>query len=307
MPNSAYTCDVLTQGSPFMVKIRLNHLMYGLGVVLLSACGAAPDAPTITPTFILSAPTLAPSPTVEILRSDQLYGDAVDPNTGSFGQNDLTAAALPSGGSLPPIIGATQEATGIQSVEILMADGARLTGDLYERGMNRVPGVLLVARDTTVWDVLPLSLHAAGLTVLVVRMRETPQPEDIQTLLTALSADGTVDRTRLAIISSEAYGAQALDGCAQNPDCQAAVLLSPGDRSALLSALDVMQPRPIFVAVGQDDSIAYPVAVGLASAASGASKLMTYETGRGTALLTLNAGLYDEIVTWLMTQFAAPQ
>lgn len=285
-----------------MLLYRAIRILFVGGLGVLAGC-ANVNAPTPTPARALSAPTLEASPTVQLRTSEQLYGEAADANTGGLGQNDLTSAAIPSGGSLPPAIGPTRAADGVFGVEVVMSDGARLTGDLYERGLDRVPGVLLVAPDTTQWGVLPLRLHAAGFTVLVMNMRAEPLPDDVDTLLVSVSEIGTVDPLRVALIASEEYGVVALAGCAQSLVCQAAVLFSPNDRDALLNALTALQPRPVLVAVGQDDPVAYPAAVALVSAATGDSRLLSVATGRGTVLLAQYPALLDDVVNWLRTLF----
>src|SRR5688572_1943351 len=108
----------------------------------LSACGnSGVNAPTATPARELSAPTLQPSPTVDIKPSGELYEESdVNP-----GQLNATAASLPSGSSLPPLVVGTPNVGGHRSVQILLEDGTQVTGDLYQRGISRVPGILLLA------------------------------------------------------------------------------------------------------------------------------------------------------------------
>ncbi|MGB1288547.1 MAG: hypothetical protein ACPG7F_18575, partial [Aggregatilineales bacterium] len=161
-------------------------------LIILTGCDALNQAaPTATP--ILSAATLAASPTVQIRNSDELYNNVI------VGQNEPTAAAMPSNGILPPEVVATKEAGGAKVVEILLEDGTRLVADLYERiemqaietgdfsGQQPVafPGVLLLSTERLAWDLLPLQLFQSGMTVLVVEIRANPLPTDIQTLLIA--------------------------------------------------------------------------------------------------------------------------
>lgn len=260
----------------------------------LSDCGPAGSEPTPRPTQVLSAPTLAASPTIHIQTSGELYGESdVNP-----GQLEPTAASLPSGASLPPLVMGTPGAAGIQKVQIVLEDGTLLIGDLYERGISRVPGVLLIAPDKNSWGFLPVRLQTAGMTVLVVESRETPLPTDMDILMLSLSEIGTVDPARIAVVGAERGAEMALPGCAANMICDALVLLSPANRDGLIPALNAYNPRPVLLAAGQDDTAGYTTSVALAGAAA-AGQLLTYPDGKGTALLQGYPELIDAIVAWL--------
>lgn len=265
-------------------------------LMIFTGCSGSDSVPTVTPTVALSAPTLAPSPTVKVLTSDELYGD-----TSIGGQNNPVAAALPSGGELPPLFFGTIEPAGTQTVQIVLADGSLVTGDLYAEGDFRVPGVLLLAPDRVSWGLLPLQLHAAGLSVLVTDL--PPAASDIETVLISFSELPVVDPARLAVIGADYGAGLALTGCAAYLACDALVLLSPDGRETLPGLMSSYNPRPLLIAVAEADADAYLTSLALASAASHA-QLLDYTTGRGTGLLALYPDLVDKIVQWLPEQFA---
>jgi hypothetical protein len=261
---------------------------------LLAGCAAGEPVPTATPTAALSAPTLAASPTVQILNSDELYGD-----TTSSGQNNPLAAALPSGGELPPLLSSTLEPSGAQSVQLVLAEGPLLNGDLYIKGDFRVPGVLLLAPDKLAWGLLPLQLHAAGMTVLVADL--PPVASDIATILISFSELNAVDPARLGVIGADSGANLALQGCAMYAACDALVLLSPEGRDTLPGVMPNYNPRPLLLSVAQTDTEAYLTSVALAGLSSNA-QLITYDSGRGAGLLALHPDLSNTIVTWMNEQ-----
>ncbi len=280
------TCRVPTN-TTFSHNLNMSLIF----LALLAGCAAGETAPTLTPTAGLSAPTLAPSPTVQILNSDELYGD-----TSIGGQNNPVAAALPSGGELPPLMSGTLTLGGAQSIQTVLADGTLLNGDLYINGDFRVPGVLLLAPDRLAWGLLPLQLHSAGMSVLVVDL--PPNATDITTILISFSELNAVDPARLGVIGADSGANMALNGCAIYAACDALVLLSPDGRDSLPSLMPNFNPRPLLISVAQTDTEAYLTSVALAGL-SGDAQLVTYDSGRGASLLALYPDLTNTIVTWM--------
>ncbi|MCU0512371.1 MAG: hypothetical protein MUE40_07350 [Anaerolineae bacterium] len=263
--------------------------------LLLAGCAADVVAPTLRPTRAVSGPTLVASPTIHLQTSGELYGESeFNP-----GQNDPTAAALPSRSGLPPLVVGTPAAAGPQRVQMVLPDGVLLGGQLYTRGISRVPGLLLLAPAEAAWGTLPQRLHDAGFTVLVVTPRQPALPADLDTVLLALSEIGTVDPSLIGVLAAGSSTDMAFTGCAANGLCDAVVLLSPAGRETLLTAMNAYRPRPVLVIAGQDDAAGYAAAVALASAASGLSQLITYPAGSGTALLAQHPELNDSITAWV--------
>src|SRR5689334_14184391 len=99
--------------------------MLPLLLLFLSAC--LPAAPEATATRRFTAPTLAPSPTVNIRTSDEIYGDSI-----RDGQNDPTAAALPRDSALPPLDTGNVSEGGALIVDLFLSDGTALSAYLYQ-------------------------------------------------------------------------------------------------------------------------------------------------------------------------------
>ena len=93
-------------------------------LLLLAGCESL-AAPTITPTRSLSGPTIAPTDVVRPLLPTELPpGDSID------GLSNPTAAALPRDSSLPPLAIGTVRPGVAQSIQLTVADGVFLVGDL---------------------------------------------------------------------------------------------------------------------------------------------------------------------------------
>lgn len=274
-------------------------LLYTLAAaLLLAACDAA--GPTATPTREFSAPTLAPTPTIPILTSDELYADP------EVGLMDLTAAALPRDSVLPPVALNTPEPGGAAVVQVLLADGSFVAADLYERGTARLPGVLMMGPDRAAWGLLPLQLQSAGFTVMVVDVQTVTRLADVDTLLMALSEAGTVDPALMSVIGAGPGADLGLLVCAANRICDALVMLSPLARDTLLNVLPQYNPRPLLVAAAADDPEAQQAAVALAAAGVNVLRRET-ASGRGTSLLQIDPGLSDEIIDWLLAAMREAQ
>lgn len=268
---------------------------------LLAACAAFEPPPTPTPTRALSGPTLEASP---VVRGVVPTLPAVE----YIGQNDPTAAAMPSGGDLPPlIVGASADGSGAQAVQIAMGDGALIDGDLYPAlSGERVPGILLLAPDRAAWLDLPLRLQAVGFTALTMDVRDVTNLGDFSVMLRSLSDAGTVDPASLAVVGAESGADLALSGCANDLLCDAVVLLTPTDPTALASAIQRYNPRPLFVAAGRDDAPGIATAGALAEAAFGAVQFEQVDGAlRGAFLVQGSSTLGAAVIDWLEAQLSA--
>lgn len=262
-----------------------------VSVLLLVCAACVPIAlPTPRPTFELSAPTLAPSPTVRILTSEELYSEE-----SSLGQNNPTAAALPSGGGLPPLaFGESAPLDASVPIQIVLDDGVVVDGELYSSGQDRLAAVLFVARQRDIWGELPRQLFNNGYTVAVMSLRPSvPRINDLSIMLLAVSELGTVDPSRMVVIGAEDGADLTLLGCAADALCDGAVLLRPTLRDALLDALPRYATRPLFIVALQGDSLATEL-----YAAAGNAQLRTYEAST-TADIAQNASWWLELFEWL--------
>ncbi len=282
-----------------MSKRIILALPYVLFVLL--ACDFFQPPPTLTPTYGLSAPTLPPTAVVRGEVPTQ------PPQSLGLGQNDPTAAAVQSGGELPPLVVGTVSTGQIsQDVQITSADGKLIQGRLYSIGTVRVPGLLMVAPDSNAWLDLPLRLNAAGFTVLVVNLRDVGGIADFNVLLQSLISVPTTDPGNLAVIGAEGGADLALSGCAAALLCDAVALISPLDQQADMLAIGGFSPRPLFVAVGSDDTPSATLAAQLVRTVSGPQQLeQRKDSARGTKLLMNNPDIGDEMIRWLQLQFTA--
>lgn len=267
-------------------------------LIFLAACDNVPPSPT--PSRELSGPTLAPT---EVILPVMPQGEPTQ--LLNAGQNDPTAAALPSGAELPPLaVGTTEAGASHQTVEITVADGV-LEGDLYPNPQGgRVPGVLLLAPDRSAWLDLPLRMQAAGFTVLSVDMPASDTPV-VPTLLQTLIQVGTVDPGRVALVGAEGGADAALAGCSADTLCDALALFTPIDRTRNLDAMLRYNPRPIFIAAGTG-SAEYAAAESVGESATGTVEFRTAPgDGRGAALLLAQPSLGDNLIAWLDAQLGA--
>jgi hypothetical protein len=263
----------------------------------LAACDfveSDPPEATLTPTRALSGPTLAPSATVVILSATQMSSDF------AVGQNDLTAASVPSGGSLPPLVVTSPPGSLAQRVQIASTTGTLLYGDLYETGTARVPAVLLLGADYNVWGDFPLRLQQAGFTVLVLPVSVSTTSEDFRAVLVALSEVGTVNPGSIGVVGAETGADLALIGCATDDLCDATALLTPVSGNTLLNIITDYNPRPLFLAASRNDTDSFGIIQALEQLAMGEVLLQPYENaGRGTVMLQSQPDLANMLIAWL--------
>ena len=286
---------------------KRDHRALCLGLLLLTVLLAACDASSLTstPSRILSAPTLAASPTVHIFSSEELYGTSVA--FGGDGQNNSTAAPLPSRGGLPPIMRATAAGDLPAQIEIFLADQTSVLGDLYSAGdaLLRGPGLLLIGPENATWGDMAAQTRAAGVTVLVITLRVNPAPTDLSSLLTALSELPTVDPSRLGVVVQGAMTDMIFAQCAGQPLCDFAALIGPHDRDTLLRAFSAYQPRPIMLVSGQSDAASTTAAAALASTAPQATTRVISRASLGTNILQSDSALVTELVLWVSAALTA--
>ncbi len=274
--------------NPFL--IGFPHCLVAL---LITACTPA-VAPTMTPTYQLSGPTIAP--TAPLFIGPPTEGPP--PQTGSVGISDPTAAAQPRDGVLPPLAVGSVDATH-QEIEITAADGALLVGNLYQQGSERRPGVLLLGPDRLSWGEFPAALNAAGFTVLVMPVRDGTFISDATVMIETLTS-GIADPARIGAVGAAEGADLVLQACAELRVCDTVVLLSPLAELALLDALPRYNPRSLFIIVSQNDEQAFVTARSISEAATGEKAFEFPENaGRGTAMLNAQPDLAAQVIKWL--------
>ena len=271
-----------------------------VSALFFAACDNPP--PQLTPSYALSGPTLQPT--------DEFFPEVLtsEPTQRLFlGQNNATAASLPSGGELPPLALETS-AVGSprQSVQVTAGDGTLMVGDLYMApGGDVAPGVVILAPDRTAWMDLPLRLQQAGFTAMAMDLRSGAAFGDVDAMLRALTQMALVDAGRMGIIGAEAAADLSLVACAQGSPCDALVMLSPVQQEIVNSAILEYNPRPLFMSAGEDDA-AFGVTELLRASVRGT---LGYEpvpgASRGAALIQEQPSLGDSIIEWLRTQLSA--
>lgn len=286
---------------------RPHRALFPFGLMILMILLAACDSvgPTLTPTRAISGPTLAPSATIQIFTSEELYGTSVA--FGGDGQNNSTAAPLPSRGGLPPVMRATADGNLPAQIEIFFEDQTSVLGELYSTSdaLIRGPGLLLLGTDDVLWGDMASRAREAGITVLVIPLRAAPAPSDLNVLLTALSELPTVDPSRLGVFAQGAITDMMFAQCAAEPLCDFAALIGPRSRDPLVMAFSAYQPRPMLVVAGENDAASTTAAVALASAGPQGSTRLITRTVLGPNTLQSDSALVGELVTWAAMVLAA--
>lgn len=261
-------------------------------ILLLAGC-QAPQAPTLTPTWAFTGPTVAPSPTADFDLLTPGSPDALAP-----GQSDPTAAALPWESQLPPVnVG--------DGVILTLRDGTQLRAVMYENMSletgQRLPGLLLVGGTLDGWGSWPETLRDAGFTVMVVDMAGHSNTEAFIDVIRAFSETGTVNPGVIGVIGAGLGADQSLIGCALERLCDAAVLISPVGRNTLANIMADYNPRPLLLVAGRSDLEAYDTILAIERVAEGDATLVPLEsTERGMALVTNNPQLIDAIRDWFV-------
>ncbi|MDX1995358.1 MAG: hypothetical protein SF029_23440 [bacterium] len=266
--------------------------------------------PTITPTRALSGPTLEPSPTTDVRPPTAVLAE--DQILGGPGQNIPEAAALAPDSALPPVPMGTPGATaGSQRIQLVMADGAMLSGDLYQnistqietttpQPLPRYSGVLLLGVSLAEWGDFPARLRDAGYTVLAMEIRSGGGTADFSVMLRALSETATVNPALLAVIGAGEGANLALQGCAVDLLCDTAILLTPTQRDVLSSAMSGYNPRSLLIAFSAQDTAAVDTARALQLVGTGDVRLEpSSAAGSGAALLFAAPDLTGTIGLWL--------
>ena len=146
-----------------------------------------------------------------------------------IGQNNPTAASMPSGGEMPPLaIGTIEVGNPRQAIQVTAGDGTQMNGDLYMAFSDTpAPGLLMLAPDRTAWVDLPLRLQATGFTVMAMDLRPNAVVGDVDAMLRALTQMETVDAGHMGVIGAEMGADVGLVACAQGSPCDVLVMLSP--------------------------------------------------------------------------------
>lgn len=260
-------------------------------------------APTLTPTRPISAPTLQASATI------LPFVPAEDPTQLFVGQNDPTAASLPRDSELPPMAAGTlAPGETRQPIEVTAPDGVQLSGDLYLSPLpDPSPGILILSSDTSAWLDLPLRLQNQGYSVLVMPLRPDTAANsatavgDFESMIRALSQ--VADPGHLGVVGAETGADVGLAGCAVEPLCDALALLTPTNLDIAQNTIIRYNPRPIYLAVAQNDGANFGIVEYLRGSARGEIGYDPIEgQARGAGLLQADPPMTDRLIEWLRTQ-----
>lgn len=277
----------------------LRYLSLSTAVLLaLAACDTLLPPPTMTPTSVLSGPTIEASPTLNLVQATNISFDAV------VATSNATVAALAPDSVVPPILIGTPSANSIgQPVSVTAQDGTQLTGTFYQKsdGVRR-PGVLILGADVNAWGDLPFRIYDADFTVLVMPLRSTNAQADFTVMLQALTS-GDADPSRLAVIGALDGADVTLLGCAVDKLCDTAILISPSNSPAMPQAMGAFSPRTVLMVASQDDPISFPAVQALQPMNRGEVLVQPFASaGRGTDILAKRPDLIDLMVAWLQRQ-----
>ncbi len=274
------------------MQARRTFLVCSLMVLALTLPACEPLPPPVTPTE-----TPPPTPVTVIPQIPTLN------QTSQPGANDLEAAGAPSGGAVP------------LDVEFPAPDGLTLHGWFYPQAQS-APGVLLLhmlggAKED--WEGVAAVLQAGGFVVLAVDQRGHGETggaadwalarQDTLAMLAYLRAQRNVDPARVGIVGASIGANLALNACAEDAQCRAAVLLSPGlDYRGVTTedAIVALGDRPVLLVASEDDSYSAQTVRALDGLAEGDRQLQMYQNaGHGTRMFSAEPGLTDLITGWL--------
>jgi fermentation-respiration switch protein FrsA (DUF1100 family) len=157
-------------------------------------------------------------------------------------------------------------------VSVTAADGLVLIGDFYRLGSEgQRPAVILLHGSGSFrreWNHFIQPLLDAGFHVLNVDQRghgETGGRRDLGVMIDDMAywSDWLLDQPDvlpggIAMIGSSMGTVPALGGCAHEPACYTAILVSPGDFPLLTDEVYAsLDERSILFMVGRDDSVVY--------------------------------------------------
>ena len=268
-----------------------------LASALLAGCQFPFGASQTSPPTLTPAPRWDPRPTIQVLSSEELYGD----DSRAIGLTSPSLASFPAGAVLPPVPIGNSE----RGVTVLLDADTTISGELYQRGGIRQPGILLLGADASGWKSLPKQLAQNGFVVLVLETDRLTHARQVETMLQSLIAIPGVDAGSIGVIGEGRAADLALLGCAVNSLCDALALLSPQSRATLLNMIPSYGDRPLWLAAAANDSESYGTASALAEAARGEAVLVEATEGRGASLLQIQPDLADHLVQWLLSHLRA--
>lgn len=266
------------------------HLLFAVALSMLVGCGLSPDWPqapiaTATAVSISVPPNSAFIPSVEAQYTD---------NTRHIGVTSYSFASLPAGAILPPAPSGASE----RGVTILLDAKTTIPGELYRRGAQPEPAILILGAEISAWGSLPQQLSHAGFVVLALQIGPTTPASQVDLMLQSLIAIPGVNAGAIGIVGEARSADLAMLACSVNTLCDALALFSPISRDTLLNMLPSFGARPLWLAASSHDSESYAAGLALSLAASGPAQFIEAAGGRGAEMLMVQSDLADRLVAF---------
>lgn len=231
-----------------------------------------------------------PSPAAFAPSAEAQYTD----NTRHTGVTSYSFASLPAGAILPPAPSGASE----RGVTLLLDARTTIPGELYRRGAQSEPAILILGAEVSAWGSLPLQLSQAGFVVLALQIGPTTPARQVDLMLQSLIAIPGVNAGAIGIAGEARSADLAMLACSVNTLCDALALFSPTSRDTLLNMMPSFGGRPLWLAASRNDSESYAAALALSQAASGQAQFIEAAGGRGADMLNAQTELADQLVAW---------
>jgi len=274
----------------FWCRRCILPILFAFAISALAGCALSPDwqlLPKATATVVSIS---LPPPTAFIPSAEAQYTD----NTRHIGMTSYSFASLPAGAILPPAPSGTSE----RGVKLLLDARTTIQGELYRRGVQPEPAILVLGADVSAWGSLPYQLSQAGFVVLALQVGPTTPTRQVDLMLQSLIAIPGVHAGAIGIAGEARSADLAMLACSVNTLCDALALFSPTSRDTLLNMIRSFGGRPLWLAASRHDSESYAAALALSRAASGPAQFIEAAGGRGADLLNAQPDLANQLVAW---------
>ncbi len=274
----------------FLRSCCFPPICFALAMSVLAGCGLSPDWPQ-TPIATATAISITlPPPAAFIPSAEAQYSE----NTRHTGVTSYSFASLPAGAILPPAPSAASE----RGVTLLLDARTTIPGELYRRGGQPQPAIMILGAEVSAWGSLPNQLSQAGFVVLALQIGPTTPARQVDLMLQSLIAIPGVNAGAIGIAGEARSADLAMLACSVNSLCDALALFSPTSRDTLLNMIPSFGGRPLWLAASRNDSESYAAALALSQALSGQTQFIEAAGGRGADLLNAEPELADRLVAW---------
>ncbi len=265
-------------------------LLFALALSMLAGCGLSPDWPQMSIATATAVSISVPPNKAFIPSAEAQYTD----NMRHSGVTSYSLASLPAGAILPPAPSGASE----RGVTLLLDARTTIPGELYRRGSQPQPAILMLGANVSAWGALPQQLSQAGFVVLALQVESTTPASQVDLMLQSLIAIPGVNAGAIGIAGEARSADLAMLACSVNTLCDALALFSPTSRATLLNMMPSFGARPLWLASSRNDSESYAAAMALSQAASGPAQFIEGAGGRGAAMLNAQTDLADQLVAF---------